>query len=158
MFVSLCFPVEMTKTLPLSLFGPLQGEIGRPGSKVNHPSPPVSVIPSHLPTCPWREAIWTCLPPLFPLMWLAYCCALRRTLIVSVAVPHDKSWSHLLSSVTLPLVTSSSSSSFCLFCFLLLSLAWLHQPPLLDSSDADPEPSSTPLLHFNLPKCFCCPW
>lgn len=38
-YVSLCFPVKVTTTPPLSSFVPLQGEIGRPGSKVKHPSP-----------------------------------------------------------------------------------------------------------------------
>lgn len=66
--VSLCFPVKMTTTHPLSSFVPLQGEIGRPGLKVNHSSPPVYVISPPLSTCPWNEAIWICLTSLFPLM------------------------------------------------------------------------------------------
>lgn len=40
LFGNVCVPVKMTTTPPLSSYVPLQGEIGRPGSKVKHPSPP----------------------------------------------------------------------------------------------------------------------
>lgn len=50
------FPsVKMTSVSPLSSFILSQGEIGRPGSKVSHPSPPDYVIHLHLSTCPWRS-------------------------------------------------------------------------------------------------------
>lgn len=143
----------MTTTPPLSSYVPLQGEIGRPGSKVKNPSPPVYIISPCLSTCPW-----ICLPPLLPLMWLAYQCALRHATLVSVAGPHDSVWSHLLSSVMLPLATSVSPSFFCLFCsfLLFLGLAPLASAAGLRRCRSGPS-SSTPLLHFNLPKCFLLP-